>query len=118
MRMLIAPRSSTGAPDPMTETHSTSEPKAAGSLARDVAVLLLVGIALGLAHNAYRLRLGPEAGLSWIKVERALAKFEDFVPAVPESALAQPQARPAAVAPTGPPPAKPANGMRAAPAKT
>lgn len=95
-----------------------NEPKAAGSLARDVAALLFVGIALGLAHNAYRLRLGPEAGLSWIKEERALAKFEDFVPGVPDSALAQPPAQQSSVAPAGAPVAKPAGGTKAAPTKT
>jgi len=117
MRMLIAPRPSLGAPDPMTETNPTPEPKAAGSLARDVAVLLLVGIGLGLAHNAYRLRLGPEAGLSWINVERTLAKFEDFVPAVPESALAPPQAQSTTVAPAGAASTKPATSTQAAPTK-
>ena len=115
--MLMAPRSIPGAPDPMPETNPTPEPKTAGSLARDVAVLLLVGIALGVAHNAYRLQLGPEAGLSWIKVERATAKFEDFVPAVPESALAQPSTQTTTAAPTGAAPAKPASGAQAAPSK-
>jgi rhodanese-related sulfurtransferase len=102
----------------MTETNPTPEPKAAGSLARDVAVLLLVGIALGLAHNAYRLQLGPGAGLSWINVERALAKFEDFVPAVPESALAQTSTPATAAAPAGAASSKPAVGTQATPSKS
>lgn len=115
--ILAVPRSSLGAPDAMHETNPTPDSNPAGSLARDVAVLLVVGIALGLAHNAYRLRLAPEAGLSWIKTERAMAKFEDVAFPLPDSAIAQPPPTTSA-APKGDVIAKPANGTTAAPAKT
>ena len=87
----------------MTEPSPTPEPKPPGSLVRDVAVLVLVGIALGVAHNAYLLGSGPRAGLSWIKAERALVKLEDVLPADPDLATSGPGAmsQPAAGAPAG-----------------
>lgn len=71
----------------MTEPTSTPEPRSAGSLVRDVAVIVLAGIALGIAHNAYLLGSGPRAGLAWIKQEeRPLAKLEDVLGAGTEAA--------------------------------
>jgi len=82
----------------MTEPASTPEPRPAGSLVRDVALIVLVGLALGIAYNAYLLGSGPRAGLSWIKqVERPLAKLEDVLLAGTEM---PPQATPSPAGPT------------------
>jgi rhodanese-related sulfurtransferase len=89
------------APSAMTEPTPTPEPRPAGSLVRDVAVLVLVGIALGVAHNAYLLGSGPRAGLSWIKEERRLVKLEDVLPVEPDGGIGESAApaQPAAGAP-------------------
>lgn len=85
----------------MTEPSPTPEPRPAGSLVRDVAVLVLVGIALGVAHNAYLLGSGPRAGLSWIKEERKLTRLEDVLPVEPDGGIGGPavQSGPATGAP-------------------
>jgi len=67
-----------------------NDPKSSGPLFRDVAMLLLVGAALGLAHNWFMLKNGPGKGLAWIKAERAVVRLEDVAP---------PAAQPAAIAP-------------------
>lgn len=102
----------------MTEPTPSPDPNSRGSLLRDVAVIVLVGIALGAAHNAYLLGSGPRAGLSWIKEERRLVKLEDVLPAPADSAPAT------SVAPAQPPAGAPANvavapagDPKAAPAK-
>ncbi|NUN53552.1 MAG: phosphotransferase, partial [Planctomycetaceae bacterium] len=75
-----------------TEPTPTPGPKPPGSLLRDVAVIVLAGIALGIAYNAYLLGSGPRAGLTWIKEERRLAKLEDVLLETPaaEAATAPP----------------------------
>jgi rhodanese-related sulfurtransferase len=77
-----------------------------GSLVRDVAVLLLVGAALGVTHNAYMLAAGPGRGLPWIKTERRVVKLEDLAPADPAgpTALATTTADPPAGSPATPAP--------------
>lgn len=70
----------------MDDTSRIPDPKPAGSLARDVAVLVLVGLALGVTHNAYMLAAGPGRGLPWIKTERRVVKLEDLAPADPAMA--------------------------------
>lgn len=96
----------------MTEPDPIPGPKPPGSLFRDVAVIVLAGIALGLAHNAYLLGSGPRAGLAWIKEERRLAKLEDVLLETPEAAAATTAPAPAgdaAATTEGAPAAKPAS---------
>lgn len=87
-----------------------------GSLFRDVAVLLLVGAALGVTHNAYMLAAGPGRGLPWIKTERRVVKLDDLAPADPAGPmeLATTTAEPPAGSPATPAPgdvhAKPPGG--------
>lgn len=99
-------------PTTMTEPTPPPEPNSPGSLVRDVAVIVLVGIALGAAHNAYLLGSGPRAGLSWIKAERRLVKLEDVLPAQRDSATALPGSGATAAAP-----GVPAHERQGAPAK-
>ncbi len=94
----------------MTEPDPIPGPKPPGSLLRDVAVIVLAGIALGVAHNAYLIGSGPRAGLTWIKEERRLAKLEDMLLETPEAAAATSAPAPgggAAELPASPPAAKP-----------
>lgn len=103
----------------MTEPTPTPGPKPPGSLLRDVAVIVLAGIALGVAHNAYLLGSGPRAGLTWIKEERRLAKLEDVLLETPaaEAATAPPvPASDAAAATDGARAAPPASSAPAQPA--
>lgn len=93
----------------MTEPDPNPGPKSSGSLLRDVAVIVLAGIALGVAHNAYLLGSGPRAGLAWIKEERRLAKLEDVLLETPEAAAATVPAGDAAATTEGATAAKPAS---------
>lgn len=109
----------------MTEPDPSPGPKPSGSLLRDVAVIVLAGIALGVAHNAYLMGSGPRAGLSWIKEERRLAKLEDVLLETPEAAaaIAPPEAANEGAAAANPAPegaeskAKPAEKPAAKPAE-
>ncbi len=52
-------------------------PEESGSqLVRGVAVIVVVGIALGVAFNFMQLASGPRRGLAWVKHEVKLASFE------------------------------------------
>jgi rhodanese-related sulfurtransferase len=85
--------------------NESNSPKSPGPLFRDVAMLLLVGAALGLTHNWFMLQNGPGKGLAWIKEERKVVKLADVAP---------PDAQPAATTTSQ---SAPATGTTAQPAK-
>ncbi|MCC6349604.1 MAG: hypothetical protein IT347_08435 [Candidatus Eisenbacteria bacterium] len=70
----------------MTDPTPNPQARPSGSLAREVAVIVLVGAALGLGYNAYLLGSGPRAGLAWIKAEKKLVRLEDVLPSAPTPA--------------------------------
>jgi len=87
----------------MNESPRNPDPQPSGSLVRDVALIVLAGVALGLAHNWFMLQEGPGKGLAWIKTERKVVRFEDTIPAdpAPVGTLASPVATPAPAATAG-----------------
>ncbi len=95
------------------------EPRRGPSLARDVALLVLVGLVLGVTHNAYMLGAGPGRGLPWIKTERRVVKLQDLSPADPPAGTTAMDAAAAEVPTAGatPAPSRPAGATRSTPPK-
>lgn len=91
----------------MNEPNRPDAPKDSGLQFRDVATLVLVGVALGLTHNWFMLQAGPGKGLAWIKTERKVVRLEDVAPDAGATPLATstPAAAPATPAPATPAPA-------------
>jgi rhodanese-related sulfurtransferase len=92
--------------------NESNSPKSPGPLFRDVAMLLLVGAALGLTHNWFMLQNGPGKGLAWIKEERKVVKLADVAP--PDAQPAVPTPAPPAPAAGTPAPAAAATATPAA----
>lgn len=124
----------------MSEPSTELKPRRS-SLGRDVAVLVLAGIALGLSFNALQASARSPRALSWIRSEPKLASFESLagtlppaaaesvasvaVEATPEPVATSAAAKPAKPIPAPPPatastPAKPAtkSATPAAPSAT
>ncbi|MBI5170723.1 MAG: rhodanese-like domain-containing protein [Candidatus Eisenbacteria bacterium] len=78
----------------MTEPSTESTPRRS-SLARDVAVIVLAGIALGLSFNALQASARSPRALSWIRHEPKLASFESLAGTLPEEVPAAAAVRPA-----------------------
>lgn len=97
----------------MSEIPSDPTPRRS-SLGRDVAVLVLAGIALGLSFNALQASARSPRALSWIRREPKLASFESLAGALPPQAVAPAPVTPAA----GDPAPVPVATSTATPAKT
>ena len=67
-------------------------------LARGVAIVVLLGIALGLAFNALQLASGPRRGLAWIRHEAKLASLESVAGAAEAAPIDSSTHAPAAAA--------------------
>ncbi len=78
--------------------RSPDLPPRRSSLARDVAVLVLAGIALGVTFNALQAAQHSPRALSWVRREPKLASFESLAGALPPAA-ATATAGPAVAAP-------------------
>lgn len=100
----------------MSEPSSDPTPRRS-SLGRDVAVLVLAGIALGISFNALQASARSPRALSWIRHEPKLASFESLAGTLPPvDAVSTPASTPEPV-PTSATakPAKPAKPVPAAP---
>lgn len=73
--------------------RSPESPKRPSSLVRDIAVLVLAGVALGVSFNALQAAQRSPRALSWVRREPKLASFESLAGALP------PAAAPATAAP-------------------
>lgn len=71
----------------MSESPSDPTPRRS-SLGRDVAVLVLAGITLGLSFNALQASARSPRALSWIRREPKLASFESLAGTLPPQAAA------------------------------
>lgn len=98
----------------MNEPNRPDAPKDSGMPFRDVAMIVLVGAALGLTHNWFMLQAGPGKGLAWIKTERKVVRLEDVAPDAGATPLAT---SPPAATPATPAPATPATSAPTAPAR-
>lgn len=90
----------------MADSPEASGRKAPGSIARDVLVIVLAGVVLGVGYNALLARDGSESALSWVRHEPKLARLEALSPAarsLPAPAPALAVAAPAGAVPVAPP---------------
>ncbi len=107
----------------MSEPSNEQKPRRS-SLGRDVAVLVLAGIALGVSFNALQAFAHSPRALSWIRHEPKLASFEsvagELPPAAAESVTSAPvEATPEPVATSATPtPANPAKPIPVPPPAT
>ena len=69
----------------MSEPSNELKPRRS-SLGRDVAVLVLAGIALGVSFNALQAFAHSPRALSWIRHEPKLASFESLAGELPPAA--------------------------------
>lgn len=108
----------------MSEPSTEQKPRRS-TLGRDVAVLVLAGIALGLSFNALQASARSPRALSWIRHEPKLASFESLageLPPAAEATTAPPASAPAVAGPATPEPvatsatSKPAKPIPAPPA--